>query len=170
MTQDDLDIRYTNVLDISYLRRWLQDPKILRWFPMSDPQEIEGPISCWMSFARYNASLTATYCREPCGMATLFLMPYKKVSHHCFFKLCVAPQYQRKGVGTSLLRNIKHLAKTQFNLQFLYIEVFEGNPLISLLKKMEFEEVLRQENYVKIEGQYISRILFRVDLQQESVS
>ena len=169
MSSTDFDIRYTNVLDISYLRKWLQDPQVLRWFPMTDPHEIEGPISCWMSFARYNASLTATCHREPCGMATLFLMPYKKISHHCFFKICVAPQYQRQGIGKDLIRNIKHLAKTQFHLQYLYTEVFEGNPLISLLKKMGFEEVLRQEDYVKIDDHYSARILLRAPLQEEEV-
>jgi putative acetyltransferase len=166
MSEEALDIRYTRSLDISHLRRWLQDPRILRWFPASHALEIEPALSCWIGFARYQASLTATINGNPCGIATLFLMPYKKLQHHCYFKICVASEYQRRGVGTDLLRNIKHLAKTHFNMESIYIEVFEGNPLISLLEKLDFKEFVRQERYVKIEGRYYARVLMGTLLKE----
>jgi RimJ/RimL family protein N-acetyltransferase len=162
--EEELDIRYTRVFDVSYLRQWLNDPKVLRFFSMSTEQEIEQAISCWMNFARYNASLTAVIDRVPCGIATLFLPPYKKVSHHCLFKICVDPKYQRKGVGSALIKNIKHLAKTQFHFESIDAEVFDENPLIPLLKKFDFHEFARQEFFIKAKDRYFARVLLGATL------
>jgi RimJ/RimL family protein N-acetyltransferase len=168
--QKEIDVRYTRILDISYVRPWLYDPNNLKWFSMTTPEEIEQALACWMSFCRYSASLTAVVNRVPCGIATLFLPPYKKVSHHCLFKVCVDPQYQGQGVGTCLIRNLKHLAKTRFKMESIYSEVFEGNPLIHLLEKLDFHEFVRQENYVKSKGHYMARILMQADLREGGLS
>ncbi len=87
-------------------------------------------------------------------------MPYRKVAHHCLFKLVVDPRYQRQGIGRSLLKNLKHLAKTYFHLEFMHIEVFEGNPFIHLLKEFHFQEFARQDRFVKDAGKYSARILY----------
>lgn len=164
MTIPGFDIRYTYVTDITYLRQWVKDPKILQWFPMSTEKEIEDSLQCWVGFARWSSSLTATINHVPCGVATLFLMPYKKVAHHCIFKVVVDPKWQRKGIGFSLMKNLKHLAKNYFRLEMINTEVFEGNPLIELLKKHDFYEFARQEKYIKEKGQYLSRILMETRL------
>ncbi len=166
MSDEDFDIRYSRLLDISYVRKWLQNPKILCWTSMTTPEEIEQALSCLMNFSRYNASLTAVMNRVPCGIATLYLPPYKKVSHHCLFKVFVDPEYQNKGVGSSLIKNIKHLAKTQFHMEAIYSEVFGDNPLIPLLKKFDFHEFAKQEYYVKTGGRYLCRTLLGTDLRE----
>ncbi len=153
------DIRYTDLNDEPYLRQWLAAPGVLHWFPMSQEKEVDDAIQCWIGFSRYSCSLTATIDGVPCGIGTLFLMPYRKVAHHCLFKIIVDPHHQRKGIGSSLLKNLKHLAKTYFRLELMHIEVFEGNPLISLLKKQDFHEFVRQERYVKEGERYFARIL-----------
>jgi ribosomal protein S18 acetylase RimI-like enzyme len=158
------DIRYTYLTDTFYLKRWLNHPGMLHWFPMSDEKEIEDAVQCWMGFCRYSSSLTATLQGVPCGMGTLFLMPYQKVSHHSLFKLIVDPEHQRKGIGTSLVRNLKHLAKNYFQLELIHTEVFEKNPLISLLQKLEFTEFGYQENYVKEGDHYLARVLLECPL------
>ena len=48
-----------------------------------------------------------------------------------------------------LVKNLKHLAKNYFHLEMIATEVFEGNPIIPLLKKNDFEEIFRQEKFVK---------------------
>lgn len=166
MSEEPFDIRYTRVLDISYLRKWIQDPQVLRWLPVTTPEEIEQVLSVWMSFARYNASLTAVMGREPCGIATLFLPFYKKTLHHCLFKICVAPEYQKMGIGSALIKNIKHLARTQFNMESIYIEVYEGNPLIPLLQKFDFHPFARQDYYVKTETGYLGRVVLESLLRE----
>jgi putative acetyltransferase len=153
------DIRYTNTTDEPYLRQWMSAPGMLHWFPMLQEKEVEDAIQCWIGFSRFNCSLTATINGIPCGIGTLFLMPYQKVSHHCLIKIIVDPQHQRKGIGSSLLKNLKHLAKNYFHLELMHVEVFEGNPLHSLLLKHDFQEFARQERYVKENGKYLTRIL-----------
>jgi len=154
------DIRYTFVTDMPFLRDWLATPGMLHWFPMSEGREVEDAIQCWIGFSRFSASLTATLNGTPCGMGTLFLMPYQKVAHHCMFKIIVDPKHQRKGIGGSLLKNLKHLAKNYFHLELMHIEVFEGNPIIHLLKKYDFHEFARQERFIKENDKYFARILF----------
>jgi len=157
----DVDIRYTYLTDAPYLRDWLLQKEVQRWFPVSQDKEIEDATQCWVGFSRYNSSLTATVDHVPCGIGTLFLMPYKKVAHHCLFKLVVDPKYQRKGIGRELLKNLKHLAKTYFHLELMHIEVFEGNPFIHLLEEFDFHEFARQEKFVKESDRYFARILYQ---------
>jgi putative acetyltransferase len=156
----EFDIRYTYVTDTPYLKQWLQNPDVQKWFPVSEEREIDDAVQCWIGFSRYSCSLTATIKGQPCGIGTLFLMPYRKVAHHCLFKLVVDPAHQRQGIGSSLLKNLKHLAKNYFHLDLIHIEVFEGNPIIHLLKKYDFHEFARQEDFVKDKDRYLSRVLY----------
>lgn len=164
----EFDLRYTHVNDLPYLREWVTNPDILHWFPMSEPKEIEDALQCWIGFSRYNCSLTAVSNGEPCGIGTLFLMPYRKVAHQCLFKIVVDPKFQRKGIGSALVKNLKHLAKNYFHLELIHIEVFEGNPLIALLEKNGFVEFTRQEKFVKENGKYRARILLEANLKDLS--
>jgi RimJ/RimL family protein N-acetyltransferase len=159
-----LDIRYTYITDITYLRQWILTPSILKWFPMGTDKEIEDALQCWIGFCRWSASLTATINHVPCGMGTLFLMPYRKVAHHCLFKVVVDPSFHRKGIGSSLVKNLKHLARNYFHLERIGTEVFEGNPLIPLLEKSDFHEVFRQERAVKDGADYKARIYLEAKL------
>lgn len=153
------DLRYTNLLDGAYLRDWINSHGMLHFFPMATEKEVEDAIRVWIGFSRFSSSLTATLNSVPCGIGTLFLMPYRKVAHHCIFKIIVDPKLQRRGIGTSLLKNLKHLAKNYFKLELMHIEVFEGNPIIELLKQHDFHEFARQEEYVKENENYLARIL-----------
>lgn len=155
-----LDIRYTYITDTPHLRRWLNDPLVQKWFPVSEEKEIEDAVRCWIGFSKYSASLTATFNGTPCGIGTLFLMPYRKVAHHCIFKIVVDPAYQKRGIGASLLRNLKHLAKNYFHLDLIHLEVYEGNPIVRLLEAQNFHQFVRQEKYVKDENGYRARLLF----------
>lgn len=160
----DLDVRYTTLEDTPYLREWLLSPGTLHWFPMSEEKELEDAIQCWIGFSRWSSSLTVIHEGEPCAIGTLFLMPYLKVAHHCLFKIIVNPKLRRKGIGTMLLKNLKHLAKTYFRLHLMHIEVYEGNPILELLKKSDFHEFARQEHFVKEGDRYFARILMETYL------
>jgi putative acetyltransferase len=161
---EGLDIRYTYVTDLPYLKSWLLNKDVQRWFPVSEEKEIEDAVQCWIGFSRYSCSLTATLDAKPCGIATLFLMPYRKVAHHCLFKIVVDPRYQRRGIGASLLKNLKHLAKQYFHLDLIHTEVFEGNPCIALLESQGFKLFARQEGFVKEQERYLARLCYEVHL------
>ncbi len=159
MNHPGFDLRYTYVTDLPYLKEWVETPETLHFFPMQEEKEIVDALQCWIGFSRYSCSLTAVIDGVPCGIGTLFLMPYRKLSHHCQIKMVVDPKWRKQGVGSSLLKNLKHLAKTQFRQELVHIEVFEGNPIIDLLKKYDFHEFARQEKFVKEDGKYYARIL-----------
>ncbi|NGX26783.1 MAG: hypothetical protein K940chlam6_00708 [Chlamydiae bacterium] len=160
---EEYDIRHTTVQDMSFLREWFKTKGMLHWYPPED-EELENFIRIWIGFCRYNASLTATIKKQPVGMAVLYLMPYRKVAHHAMFQIIVDPEYQKKGVGYSLIRNLKHLGKKNFSLELLHAEVLDVNPIVSLLQKLGFEEFARQEKYVKEKGKYYPRILMECEL------
>ncbi|MDR3624342.1 MAG: N-acetyltransferase [Chlamydiales bacterium] len=155
----DIIIRYTENEDAPFLKNWLEEPGVLRWFPMQDPLELEDAIKHWIGFSRYKCSLTAVDKGVPCGLSTLYLMPYRKVAHQCLFSIIVEKEHRRKGVGTLLLNNIIHLAKEQFRLDYLYLEVYEGNPAITLYDKFGFKEVGRQPHFIKEDGEYLGKII-----------
>ncbi|MBS0628143.1 MAG: GNAT family N-acetyltransferase [Verrucomicrobia bacterium] len=163
---EELDIRYTRSMDVTYLKEWVKQPEALVYFPMNNEEEIEKALAAWMFFCRYQASITATLQHIPCGIATLFLMPYKKISHQCSFKICVNPKHWREGIGSALIKNLKHLAKEYFHLEAIYTEVFDDNPLIALLKKFGFYEFSRQEKYIKTKDGYKGRVCLIADLKE----
>lgn len=161
---EDYDIRYTNLNDLPYLLKWLKTKGMIHWFPPADNQELENFARIWVSFSRYNCSLTAVYKEQPVGIATLFLMPYRKVAHHCMFQIIVDPELHRKGIGSSLMKNLKHMAKTQFKQEIIHGEILDENRIIYLLKNQGFVEFARQEKYMKEGDQYFPRILMECNL------
>jgi len=162
--KETYDIRYTTTADETYVKKWLMDPEIRLWYPPSTESDVEGFVRNWVGFSRYRASLTVTLENEVMGVATIFLMPYLKVSHLCMMYMVVAPEFQRKGIGESLVRNIKHLAKTRFRLELMHCEVWDGCPILGLLYKTGFEEVVRQEDFVQFEDGPRARIVIETRL------
>jgi ribosomal protein S18 acetylase RimI-like enzyme len=161
---ENVNIRYTEQEDAPYLKQWLEEGAILRWFPMQEPLEVEDAVKHWIAYSRYRCSLTATYAGKPIGLSTLYLMPYRKVAHQCLFSIIVDKDYRNKKVGTLLLNNIIHLAKEQFKIEYLYLEVYEGNPAIFLYKKFGFKEVGIQPHFIKENGQYSAKIIMEREL------
>ena len=149
------DIRYSELEDLAYLQEWFSEPSSCDEYPFGF-DEREDALKNWVGFSRFKASLTGIVDNRPCGIATLFLMPYKKVMHQCSFYCMVDPQHRRKGVGLSLIRNILHLAKNRFRLEGVYAEVFQPMPI---LEKLDFHLFARQENYIKIDGCFRPRLL-----------
>ena len=155
----DFDIRYSTMDDHSVLQEWFKDPIERRPFPFETDAETEEAVKNWIGFSKYKATLTGTLADSPCAIGTLLLMPYRKVAHHASFYLIVAPQHRFKGIGTSMVGNLIHLAKTRFSLESISVEVYEPNGLLQILSKLRFELFARQENFIKIDGNPHARIL-----------
>lgn len=144
-----LEIRYTELSDARYLKEWLTDNSVNRWFPMDDLVEIDDAVHRWIGFSRYKCSLTAVKNGVPCGLCTLYLQPYRKLAHQTEFGIIVAPECRGQGVGTELLKNIFHLAKTQFHIELIHLQVYSENPAIHLYERMGFKEFGRQSHWIK---------------------
>lgn len=155
----DVEIRYTDLSDGRYLKQWLHDPTISRWFPMYDDVEIDDAVNRWIGFSRYKCSLTAVKNGEPCGLTTLYLQPYRKLAHQCEFGIIVGSGYRGQGVGSLLIKNLMHLAKENFRIELLHLQVYAENPAMRLYQRMGFREYGRQSHWIKEEGGiYVGRV------------
>ncbi|CDZ79578.1 putative acetyltransferase YhhY [Candidatus Rubidus massiliensis] len=146
---EGIDIRYTEVGDAKYLKQWLMDPTVSRWFPMDDEAEIDDAVNRWIGFYRYKCSLTAVKDGIPVGLSTLYLQPYKKLAHQCEFGIIVAPDQRNKKIGTFLINNIMHLARDTFKIELLHLQVYAENPAIRLYKRMGFTQFGEQTKWLK---------------------
>ena len=164
MTQDPITIRFGEESDQKFLIDWLLQPDVLQWFPLTDLREVEDAARIWMSYTKYHAVLTALWEGVPCGVATLYLQPYKKLAHQCLLAIIVDEQYRGKGVGTKLLTELTSLAKERFHLELLHLEVYAGNPAIHLYQRMGFIEYGQQRHFVKENGAYKSKIFMQKHL------
>lgn len=161
MTSSPLDFRLTMPEDAPFLQKWLTDPKILHWFPMLDAREIEDAVRIWIGYSKISAGLTALWDSEPCGMANLYISPYKKLRHTCLFSIIVKEEMRGKGVGKQLVERLILHAKVKFNIEILHLEVYEGNPAKRLYERMGFKEFGRQARFIKEEGKYIPKIFMQ---------
>lgn len=157
-TVKELEIRYSTHSDIHFLIQWLNDPKILRGFPLHGEQEIRHAAEYWMSFHQCQASLTALYQGQVAGIATLILNIYTKVAHHALLSIIVGEPFRNLGIGTVLLEKLCCLAKERFRLEVIYLEVYEENPAIHLYERLGFVEVGRQKHFYKDEIGYLAKI------------
>lgn len=153
-----LEVRYTKPEDAKHLKIWLMDPSVKSWFPMIDEIEIDDAVTRWISFYRYKCSLTITKNGIPCGIATLYLQPYRKLAHQCEFGIIVGEGYRNIGIGTYLMNSIIHLAKEKFKIELLHLQVYAENPAMNLYKRFGFKEFGRQNMWIKEEGRYVGRV------------
>ena len=151
-----------------YLNRWLTDPSILRWFPMSDAREIDDAVRIWMGYSKFQACFTAYEDGVPVGMSTLYLQPYQKFAHQCLFAIIVDDKHRNKGIGKALMEHMINAAKNQFKIEILHLEVYEGNPAIRLYERFGFKEFGRQPKFIKIDGEYIDKIMMQKELHGRS--
>ncbi|HLB52748.1 MAG TPA: GNAT family protein [Chlamydiales bacterium] len=143
----DFDIRFSEEADLPWLEKWFAEEGACDDFPFGEDEKAQA-LKNWIGFSRFKASLTGTWKGEPCAIGTLFLMPYRKVAHHASFYLIVAPEVRNKGAGTSMVRNLLNLAKTQFRLESIHVELYEPSHLLPILEKLSFKLFARQENFV----------------------
>jgi RimJ/RimL family protein N-acetyltransferase len=161
----ELDMRFTEVGDAPFLRDWLMDESNARWFPMDDPVEIDDAVSRWIGFYRYRCSLTATLNGVPCGLATLYLQPYRKLAHQCEFGIIVAPEHRNKGIGSDLMKNIIHLAKSEFKIELLHLQVYAKNPAVHLYERFGFKEFGNQKEWIKErDGTFVGRLFMEKNI------
>ncbi len=156
-----ISIRPADESDQKYLVEWLLQPGVLDGFPLSDIREIEDAARIWISYAKQMAVLTALWDGVPCGIANLYLQPYKKLAHQCLFAIIVDEKYRGKGVGTILMNELVALAKNSFKIEILHLEVYEGNPARRLYERMGFIQYGLQRRFVKDEGKYIAKVLMQ---------
>lgn len=157
-------IRPSVEADGSILASWIGKPDVLRWFPMSDQREIDDSVRIWLGYIRMGASFTAEYDGKPAGMAVLYLQPYKRFDHHALFAIIVDENHRNLGIGKALIEHFEKEARDKFKLEFLHLEVYDGNPAIRLYQRLGFKEYGRHPRFIKENGKYVAKILMQKDL------
>ncbi len=133
-------IRYSVPQDAVWLKDWLSRPEALKAYPMCNEMEVDDAARRWISFSRLRSSLTIEYQGIPVGIATLHIHWYKRLCHQCDFAIIVHPDYRGKGFGAFLLSSIMKLAKKQFRIDLLHLQVYQDNPAIKLYSRFGFKE------------------------------
>jgi putative acetyltransferase len=159
---ENFDIRYSTLDDNIYLQEWFQDPAALDDFPFG-MREKEEALKNWIGFSKYKASLTGMIADRPVAIGTLLLMPYRKVAHHCSFYLIVDPAHRRKGIGTSMVKNLLHLARSRFRLEQVHVELYEPSLIYPILIKLGFHQFVRQEHFIRVNGEPRPRLLLEYE-------
>lgn len=157
-TPPGLEVRYTDSGDSKYLKEWLLEADTGRWFPMEDEVEVDDAVMRWIAFYRYKCSLTISKEGIPCGIATLYLQPYRKLAHQCEFGIIVGEKFRNQGIGSYLLSSIMHLAKDKFKIELIHLQVYENNPAINLYTRFGFKEFGRQNSWIKEKDRYAARV------------
>lgn len=161
---NELSFRFIEQEDGSSLTRWLNDPEILVWYPMSSEKEIEDSVRIWLGYSKIKSALTALWKGEPCGMALLYIQSFKKLAHQCLFAIIVAKEYRNKGIGRALIEELMKIAKENFKIELLHLEVYEGNPAINLYRRLGFKEYGYQAHFIKEMGKYRGKIFMQREL------
>lgn len=156
-----ISIREAKSDDEPLLVKWLSQEGVLKWFPLTDIREIEDAAKIWMSYSKQKAVLTAEYDGVACGIANLYIQPFKKLAHQCLLAIIVDENFRGKGVGTKLLEALETLAREHFGIQILHLEVYEENPAMNLYKRLGFEEFGKQKRFIKEESGYRSKIFMQ---------
>ncbi len=165
MTKDPISVRFAEESDQALLVEWLLQPNILQWFPLTDLREIEDAARIWMSYSKQNGVLTALWNGEPCGIATLYLHPFRKMAHQALFAIIVDEEFRGKGVGKRLLLELEKLAVDRFSLELLHLEVYDGNPAIRLYERLGFVQYGYQKRFIKeLDESYLGKIMMQKSL------
>ena len=160
----EFDIRFTEDADRVALKRIVMKPDVMHWMVQSKESEIDPFVQNWIGFARFKSTLTCLYEGVPIAFGALFLYPYQKVCHMAVVQMVVDPEYQKRGVGKSLLKNLVHLAKTRFRFQSLHLDVSENSPGIKLLEYQGFKIVLKHPDFYFVDGKYYAKHLMELIL------
>jgi RimJ/RimL family protein N-acetyltransferase len=162
---ENIVIRNMCEADMFYLKKWLLDPVVLGWFPMTNALEVEDALKNWQIYARLGSAFTAEVDGKPAGAINLYINQYEKIKHQSLFAILVGEEYRGKGVGTKLLEFLMKVAKEKFGITLLHLEVYEGNPAYRLYKRLGFKEYGVHKKFLKEkDGSYHSKVLMQKEL------
>lgn len=157
----ELSLRFTEEEDAPFIKKWLSDAEVLRWFPLVEEREIDDAVKIWISYVKQKSSLTALWNGVPCGSAVLNLQSFQRLSHTCLLTILVEESKRGLGIGTALLSALIDLARDVFHIEVLHLEVYEDNPAMGLYYKMGFEVFGTQKNFTRESDRYRSKIFMQ---------
>lgn len=157
-----ITVRFIEPEDQPLLVEWLQQPGVSQWFPLVDLREVEDAVRIWMAYGLKKAGLMALWDGVPCGTAVLNLQTDAKLAHQCLLSILVDEKYRGRGVGTQLLKDLMVLAKENFRIELLHLEVYQGNPAIRLYERTGFVQYAIHPRFMKeLDGRYLDKVMMQ---------
>jgi ribosomal protein S18 acetylase RimI-like enzyme len=118
-------------------------------------------VRIWISYVKKKSSLTALWDGEPCGCALLNIQSLKALEHTCLLTIIVDKEKRNLGIGSLLLSKLTELARDNFHIEVLHLEVYKDNPAIRLYERMGFEVYGEQQRFTKEGDGYRSKIFMQ---------
>ena len=161
-----MKIRHSTKEDIPYLKKWLMEEDVIKYFPLFDEREVDDAAKIWVSYGQIGASFTALDENDtPCGVANIYVSPFSKLKHQALFAIIMDPKKRNQGIGTKLLNHLIKEAKDTFQMTLLHLEVYKGNPAISLYERLGFEKYGEHKDFLKEkDGSYVTKVLMQLKL------
>lgn len=160
----ELTFRFSQDSDSVFLKKWLNDPEVLHWFPMEGEKEIDDSVRIWVDYAKKEMGLTALWNGDPCGMAVIYIQNYRKLAHTCLFSIIVEKDHRGHGVGRCLIEGLIKLCKNTFHVENLHLEVYEENPAVHLYTKMGFTPFGIHRCFTREDGKCRAKIFMQKKL------
>ena len=155
-----LKVRFGEESDGEYWAKWIKDPDVERFYPMGSDEERDESVKRMQTFCKYKSVLTAEYNGEVAGIAYINLHPYKKIAHQALFTIIIDKKFRGKGIGLQLMQQLEKLAKESFGIEWLHLEVYEGNPAIRLYRRLGYREFGYQGHWIKERSGHYSGKIF----------
>ncbi|MBI5274752.1 MAG: GNAT family N-acetyltransferase [Chlamydiales bacterium] len=148
--EDKIDVRLSIIeKDYPYLLGFLLEPGVLNFFPMSNRKEAEESAKIWISYAQLNSCFTLIKNDEPIGICTIYPHYAKKISHQSLLSIIITEKERGKGYGAFLLKYIEKVAREEFNVSLLHLEVYENNPAQRLYERMGYQVYGMHKHFLK---------------------
>ena len=111
--------------------------------------------------------LIATHEKKIIGNIDLKGESKKKVRHNALLGIGMVKEWQGLGLGKILMEYAIDWARENLTLEILWLHVFANNEQAkALYKKMGFEEVSIQKNFIKnIDGTYSDNIIMKMGVK-----
>lgn len=130
---------------------------------MNNPLEIEDSVKNVFIYPN-RVLIMANDDNSPIGLAQLDISSFKKHSHVAFFCMLINRDYRGKGLGTKLLHELMRMAKDEFKIEVLFLDVFSENRAINLYKRVGFVQCGSEARFMKEGLKYLEKVCMYKEL------
>lgn len=119
-------------------------------------ERLDATVNFIRSLSEYDRAFVAVENGEIAGMAVMLKNRCFTRRHSAKLAVMVAPYYQEKGVGSSLMRRLMDEADEKLGLRRIELLVLTDNiPAISLYKKFGFKIEATRKNAAVKDGKFV---------------
>ena len=119
-------------------------------------ERLDATVNFIRSLSEYDRAFVAVENGEIAGMAVMLKNRCFTRRHSAKLAVMVAPYYQEKGVGSSLMKRLMDEADEKLGLRRIELHVLTDNiPAISLYKKFGFKIEATRKNAAVKDGKFV---------------